>query len=371
MITTAPGLTIIQSELETGIELPKCQQCGCMAETLDQLAGLLPMVGAAEAGLLVQNVTRWQSSMRPIKYTCLGCEHCYPAVAQNALATAFPQVELLPALSCDFQIRPAIWPPVAGEYFVIDESAPVAVSTLASVDLAAALAELKPAGLAMVGKTETENIGLDKIIKNVITNPAIRFLILAGQEPAGHRTGSTLLALAENGVDAQGRVIGSPGKRPVLRNVSPAEIETFRQQIKVVDLIGCEDLAEIVAHLEELASRPVESCGCCSCSDSSPVSISTVSTLVADDPGGAVKMDPAGYFVIVPLADRGIINVEHYAYDHTLLRVIEGRSARALYRLIIDNGWVSELSHAAYLGRELTKAEFSLNHRSKYIQDGA
>ena len=49
-------------------------------------------------------------------------------------------------------------------------------------------------------------------------------------------------------------------------------------------------------------------------------------------------MDPAGYFVIVPLADRGIINVEHYAYDHTLLRVIEGRSARALYRLIIDNG---------------------------------
>ena len=82
-------------------------------------------------------------------------------------------------------------------------------------------------------------------------------------------------------------------------------------------------------------------------------------------------MDPAGYFVIVPLADRGIINVEHYAYDHTLLRVIEGCSARALCRLIIDNGWVSELSHAAYLGRELTKAEFSLNHRSKYIQDGA
>ncbi len=82
-------------------------------------------------------------------------------------------------------------------------------------------------------------------------------------------------------------------------------------------------------------------------------------------------MDKAGYFVIVPLVDQGLINVEHYAYDNTLLRTIEGANARAVYRLIIEEGWVTELSHAAYLGRELTKAELSLQHRLQYVQDGA
>ena len=84
-----------------------------------------------------------------------------------------------------------------------------------------------------------------------------------------------------------------------------------------------------------------------------------------------VVMDKAGYFVILPLADKGIIYVEHYGYDNTLLRVIEGATARALCKTIVANGWVSELNHAAYLGRELTKAELSLTHGLAFLQDGA
>jgi hypothetical protein len=45
--------------------------------------------------------------------------------------------------------------------------------------------------------------------------------------------------------------------------------------------------------------------------------------------GGFVKLDKAGYFVIVPLPAKGSITVEHYAYDHTLLRTLEGTTARA------------------------------------------
>ena len=71
------------------------------------------------------------------------------------------------------------------------------------------------------------------------------------------------------------------------------------------------------------------------------------------------------------MADRGLINVEHYANDNTLLRVIEGRTARALYRTIIANGWVTELSHAAYLGKELARAESSLQHNLRFVQDRA
>ena len=32
--------------------------------------------------------------------------------------------------------------------------------------------------------------------------------------------------------------------------------------------------------------------------------------------------------------------------------------------------WVTGLSHAAYLGKKLVKAELSLQHGFKYVQDG-
>jgi tetrahydromethanopterin S-methyltransferase subunit A len=39
--------------------------------------------------------------------------------------------------------------------------------------------------------------------------------------------------------------------------------------------------------------------------------------------------------------------------------------------MIVANGWVTELSHAAYIGKELAKAELSLKYGLKYVQDGA
>lgn len=93
--------------------------------------------------------------------------------------------------------------------------------------------------------------------------------------------------------------------------------------------------------------------------------------VVAAEPHGPVVMDNAGYFVILPLREKRVINLEHYAYDHTLLHVVEGTSSRAIYSTVIENGWVTDLGHAAYLGKELAKAELSLEHGIKYVQDGA
>lgn len=253
-MTSKKSLQVIGRELESGIQLTKCQRCGCMADTLQQLASSLSAIGTNETQLLTQRIDVWQRQMQPIRYGCLGCEHCYPAVAQNHFASAFPSANLTSGLSCEFRTR-SEWPPVVGEYFVVDEAAPVAVSTLASVKLAQELAKLNPKGLAIVGKTETENIGIDKIVKNTITNPAIGYLIVAGKEPKGHQAGKTLLALIENGIDAKGRVIGSRGKRPFLRNVCPEEIAAFRQQVQAVDMIGCNDLLEIVTRIEELSQK--------------------------------------------------------------------------------------------------------------------
>lgn len=370
-MTPEENLQKVRAELEAGIVLSKCQKCGCMDSTLKHLAAILPSVSMEEAFGLAISVSASLKNMRPVQYTCLGCEYCYPAVAQNAFAQALPALGDVADVQCEFRVRDTGWPPVVGEYFVLDADGTVAVSTLASITLAEELAQRKPHGLAIVGKTETENTGIDKVIKNIVTSPTLRYLLVAGRDPKGHLPGRTLLALAHHGVDDHGRVIDSPGKRPILRNVSVAEIQAFRTQVHVIDMVGCESADEISTRVEELSRHVAAPCGCNAGGGPSPVSITTMPKMVVPEPGEAVQLDKAGYFVIVPLPDKGVIDVEHYAYDNTLLRVIEGSSARALYTAIINGGWVTELSHAAYLGKELAKAEFSLRHGVKYVQDGA
>lgn len=252
----------IQSELHEGMGLAKCRRCGCMKEALEELRYSLSSLKTKVSSDLVKHIEHWLKQIEPIKYACLGCEYCYPAVAMNIFDQAYPEATQAKSLSCAFETKEQTWPPVPGEYFAFCDgpSCPVAVSTLSSVELSERLASIRPKELCIVGKTETENIGIDKVIKNTITNPTIRFLLLAGRDPKGHHSGRTLLALWENGVDEGVKVIGSPGRRPVLRNVTREEVEAFRRQVKVVDMIGCEDLDRIIEKLKELSSEPSPSC---------------------------------------------------------------------------------------------------------------
>jgi tetrahydromethanopterin S-methyltransferase subunit A len=363
----------IRSELREGMELPKCRQCGCMKESLERLQRSLSSLKRKASSGFHADIAHWLAQMKPIQYGCLSCDYCFPAVATNVFHQAFPEVAQPQTPSCAFEVTEGSWPPVAGEYHVFCEgpSCPVAVSTLASVDLAERLARVRPKELCIVGKTETENIGIDKIIKNTVTNPTIRFLLLAGEDPKGHQSGRTLLALWENGVDENMKVVGSPGRRPVLKNVTREEVEAFRKQVQIVDRIGCEEEQRIVEELKDLSQRLDLSCSHEETAEAiEPVRISEVPIIHAEQPT-KVEMDKAGYFVILPQPDKQIIVVEHYSYDNTLQRVIDGKDARSIYGTIIKNGWVTQLSHAAYLGKELAKAEFSIKMGLQYVQDGA
>jgi tetrahydromethanopterin S-methyltransferase subunit A len=92
-------------------------------------------------------------------------------------------------------------------------------------------------GAALAGTLQTENIGLEKVICNVVANPNIRYLIVFGPESPGHLVGDAIVALARNGVDERKRIIGAKAPTPYLFNIPLESIERFRKQISVIDLI--------------------------------------------------------------------------------------------------------------------------------------
>src|SRR5262249_13335978 len=129
-----------------------------------------------------------------------------------------------------------VWPVTGGAYLVGNPKAPVAICTLTSNDLMETLVRLPQ--IAIVGRVYTPNLGIEKIILNVIANPAIRFLLLCGKESPIFQPGQALQALCGAGVTVERRIIGAAGHYPVLTNLSVEQIETFRHQIELVDCMG-------------------------------------------------------------------------------------------------------------------------------------
>ena len=92
-------------------------------------------------------------------------------------------------------------------------------------------------GAALAGTLQTENIGLEKVICNIVSNPNIRFLIVAGPETPGHLVGDAILALEKKGIDDDRRIIGAKGPTPYLFNIPANFVDRFRTQVKVIDLV--------------------------------------------------------------------------------------------------------------------------------------
>ena len=81
--------------------------------------------------------------------------------------------------------------------------------------------------------------------------------------------------------------------------------------------------------------------------------------------------DPAGYCVIYADRVRGMLNLEHYRNDGVLDAVIEGRTTAEVYTPALEENLISRLDHAAYIGRELARAEEALRTGQLYRQDAA
>lgn len=135
------------------------------------------------------------------------------------------------------------YPPEEGRYIRGNDASPVAVAIILCSDADKIPPEIEnlvragiESGAALSGTIQTENIGFEKLICNVIANPNIRYLIIGGPESEGHLTGEAMKELVRSGVDEKKRIRNTSSPHPFLHNIPTEFIDRFRKQLSVIDL---------------------------------------------------------------------------------------------------------------------------------------
>lgn len=143
------------------------------------------------------------------------------------------------------------WPILKGEYEVGDVKGCVAVITCGSHLPGKPVLD---AGAAVTGSCKTENLGVEKVVAHIISNPNIRYLLVTGAEVKGHITGQAMLSLHANGVK-ENRIVGAIGAIPYVENLNEEIVARLQAQIETVDMLNTEDMGVITAKVRELVSK--------------------------------------------------------------------------------------------------------------------
>ena len=132
---------------------------------------------------------------------------------------------------------------VPGDFELGTKNSPVAIAIVGRgvVDVPDDLFNIK-------GRFKTENLGIEKMIMNVIRRPRIRYLVICGVEEFGHYPSDALYSLMLNGLDEGDRIIGTRSPIPYLSNLPREAVERFREQLTTVDLVDPKEVDEIVAY---------------------------------------------------------------------------------------------------------------------------
>lgn len=253
------------------------------------------------------------------------------------------------------------WPSVEGRYKIGNVSSPVAVCTNATV----AGIELDMSKVALIGKCVTENIGIEKIIQNIVANSSIRFLILCGKKSKGHFVSQAFVSLKKNGIDKDKRIIGAKGNTPFLKGISEDLIDRFRQQVEMIDLTPETDPKVIMRHVDACLRQSEGSFS------GESLKIEKVEEVQAQNTSEWIT-DPKGFFVVFVDKNQDRITVEHFQ-DNILSKKIVGQSADEICKTIARLGLIGDFEqtkeHSMYLAKELQKAELALKNDLEYEQD--
>ncbi|MHA2160234.1 MAG: tetrahydromethanopterin S-methyltransferase subunit A [Candidatus Thorarchaeota archaeon] len=190
---------------------------------------------------------------------CSACGACAIKCVEQAITlTGYDMLKVEP---------PSDYPPEQGRYLRGNDYSPVAVVAILDTDdtsippeLANLITTAVEAGAAIAGTLQTENLGIEKIVANMVANPNIRFIVLCWREAHGHSPAEALQCLVENGVENDKRrtIIGATAPTPYLANISLTSIERFRKQLKIVTIIKDEDPS--FGMLPENVKKAVHAC---------------------------------------------------------------------------------------------------------------
>jgi tetrahydromethanopterin S-methyltransferase subunit A len=138
--------------------------------------------------------------------------------------------------------------PIKHEYYIGAGKA-VAICTLSSIDLLQTISKSDLINRILIaGRLLSENKGIDAIIAFTMKHPNLKRIIVCGKEVRGHRAGQALLALASNGMDSSGRIIGAVGPNPIV-TLPQQDVDIFRHQVEINDMIGTLDIGKIAQAL--------------------------------------------------------------------------------------------------------------------------
>jgi tetrahydromethanopterin S-methyltransferase subunit A len=138
--------------------------------------------------------------------------------------------------------------PIKHEYHLGAGKA-VAICTLSSIDLLQTISKSDLINRILIaGRLLSENKGIDAIIAFTMKHPNLKRIIVCGKEVRGHRAGQALLALASNGMDSSGRIIGAVGPNPIV-TLPQQDVDIFRHQVEINDMIGTVDIGKIAQAL--------------------------------------------------------------------------------------------------------------------------
>jgi tetrahydromethanopterin S-methyltransferase subunit A len=209
------------------------------------------------------------------------------------------------------------WPITKGDFNSGDPNSPVAVMTCGSHLDEKGICDK---GAAICGSCKTENLGLEKVIANIISNPNIRFILLCGTEVKGHLAGQTMIALHKNGVK-DGRVVGAEGAIPFIENLADDAIKRFQEQCELVNIMESEDIGTIATKINELKGR-----------DPGAFAADPMIVEVKEAAGG---MEEAGG-VVQPMSGE-------LALIHARMKIVE--------RMVTDIGYRDKFAAGVYAGK--------------------
>ncbi|MCI0371810.1 MAG: hypothetical protein L0214_10625 [candidate division NC10 bacterium] len=235
----------------------------------------------------------------------------------------------------------------------------VAICTLAERGLPARLASAGHTAVALAGPLLTVPRGLERLVANLAARPAIRALLLCGRDPRGVPAREALRRLWAAGLTPGGRIRGLPRVGP-LQNLDPRSLVLVRTRVRLLNLGPTRKAERILRAAQALPRRRSEAGG------GVPLGVTVRAPILTPRDHG---LDPAGYFVILAPTPDGRICCEHYRRGGTLTRRFLGRDAAGLCRAILRRRLPGTAAHAAYLGRELQKAEDALRAGLPYSQD--